>query len=71
MQGIMNSDHAEIRSLSFFGGGSDAVGDAGPRSCDLSAQGVALFENRPLRLKILLLLLLVVYAIILYRIYNS
>ena len=34
----MNSDHAEIRSLSFFGGGSDAVGDAGPRSCDLSTQ---------------------------------
>ncbi|MDP7139674.1 MAG: hypothetical protein QF560_15030 [SAR324 cluster bacterium] len=33
--------------------------------------GVALFENRPLRLKILLLSLLVVYAIILYRIYNS
>ena len=38
MQGIMNSDHAEIRSLSFFGGVSDAVGDAGPRSCDLSTR---------------------------------
>ena len=34
----MKSEHAEVRSLSFFGRGADAVGDAGPRSCDLSTQ---------------------------------
>ncbi len=33
--------------------------------------GVALFENRPLRLKILLLSLLTVYAVLIYPIYVS
>jgi hypothetical protein len=55
----------------FSGGGTDAVGDAGPRSCNLSIQRGALFENRPLRLKILLLSLLTVYAVLIYQIYVS
>ena len=67
----MESDHAETRSLHFLTAADDAVGDAGPRSCDLSTQGVALFENRPLRLKILLLSLLTVYAVLIYQIYVS
>ena len=46
MQGIMNSDYAEIRSLYIIDAAADAVGDFTPHPRDLLLGGVSIFEDQ-------------------------